>query len=137
MALPEEFSLLHSELNDFLFAAMGKEESGAPLSVLSALTRLGIDPWAEGVRLSKLPKEAAARVLAPSIAMFPEEHRTSSDVSELAARLVELLPEPSSAVLPAASAGAQRARWPAIWLFWLGLGLVLVNMATRGSWPWQ
>ena len=136
MALPEQFSLLHSDLNGFLFAAMGKEESGASLSVLSALTRVGIDPWAEGARLSNLPKEAAASALAPLIAMFPEEHRSSSDVREIAARLIELLPKPSSAVLPAASADAQRTRWPAIWLFWLGLGLVLVNMATRGWWPW-
>ena len=31
MALSPEFSLLHSELNDFLFAQIGEEESGAPL----------------------------------------------------------------------------------------------------------
>jgi hypothetical protein len=136
MALPERFSLLHSELNGFLFAPMGKEQSGAPLSVLSALTRLGIDPWAEGARLSTLPKEAAARALAPLIALFPEDRRSSSDVDEMAVRLVELLPKPLSAALPAdaASAGAQRTRSPAIWLFWLGLGLLLVNMVTHG---WQ
>ena len=31
MALPAPFSLLHSELNDFLFAVLGREESGTPL----------------------------------------------------------------------------------------------------------
>ena len=66
MALPSQFSLLHSELNDFLFAQIGEEASGAPLSVLSALTRLGTDPWAEGARLSDLPRDAAARSLVPT-----------------------------------------------------------------------
>jgi hypothetical protein len=138
MALPERFSLLNSELNSFLFASMGKEQSGAPLSVLSALTRLDIDPWAEGARLSNLPKEAAARALVALIALFPDDRRSPSDVREIAARLVELLPKPLSAVSPAdaASAGAQRTRWLAMWLL-LGLGLVLINMATRGLLPWQ
>lgn len=72
MALRADFPLLHSELNDFLFAHLRKEENGLPLTVQSALTRLGADPWAEGARLSELPKrcggadartEAGARLL--------------------------------------------------------------------------
>jgi hypothetical protein len=136
MALPERFSLLHSDLNGFLFAPIGDEESGAPLSVLSALTRLDIDPWAEGVRLSYLPKEAAARALTALIARLPAGRRSSSDVKDIAARLVELLPKPPSVVV-AASAGAQHALRPAIWLFWLGLALALITMAMRGMFPWQ
>ena len=80
MALPAQFSLLDSELNGFLFAPMGTEESGATLSVLSALTRLNIDPWVEGARLANLPKEAAVRALARVIALFPQEHRSAADV---------------------------------------------------------
>jgi hypothetical protein len=37
MALPANFSLLDSELNDFLFAQLGEEENGLSLTVLSAL----------------------------------------------------------------------------------------------------
>jgi hypothetical protein len=55
-----------------IFATMGTEENGAPLSVLSGLTRLGIDPWIEGARLAKLPEQAAARALTPLIALFPK-----------------------------------------------------------------
>jgi len=33
MALPAEFSLLHSKFNDFLFAAVGDEADGVPLSM--------------------------------------------------------------------------------------------------------
>jgi hypothetical protein len=93
MALPANFSLLHSELNDFLFAQLGEEENGSPLSVLSALTRIGTDPWAEGARLSELPKDAAARALVTMIAMFPREKRGFSEVMALAEELAELLPQ--------------------------------------------
>lgn len=137
MGLPPEFSLLHSELNSFLFATLGKEESGAPLSVLSALTRLNIDPWAEGARLSRLSKEGAARELAPLIAAFPEEERTFSDVGAIAARLVELLPIPAYGASPtqAASGGTRRTRRPSIRLLWLGLGLLLAAAAMYGLLP--
>src|SRR6202040_2282677 len=110
MALPAQFSLLDSELNGFLFAPMGTEESGATLSVLSALTRLNIDPWAEGARLANLPKEAAGRALALGIAPLPQEPRSAADVGETAARLVELLPRRSVTLLPAAAAGTQTRR---------------------------
>src|SRR5579884_346887 len=93
MALGAEFSLLHSELNDFLFAEMGEEENGAPITVLSALTRLGFDPWAEGARLSDLPKAAAAQALASLIARFPCGADGASQVAVLAERLAGLLPK--------------------------------------------
>jgi hypothetical protein len=92
MALSAEFSLLHSELNDFLFAQIGEEETGAPLSVLSALTRLGVDPWAEGARLFGLPREVAAQALVSAIAKFPKPKRTSSEVLKWADQLAALLP---------------------------------------------
>ena len=60
MALPARFSLLHSDLNDFLFASVGDQQNGMPLNVVSALTRLGVDPWEEAARLSALPKALAA-----------------------------------------------------------------------------
>jgi len=92
MALPANFSLLHSQLNDFLFAHLGEEENGSPLTVLSALTRLGADPWAEGARLSDLPRDAAVQALVTMIAMFPLEMRSFSDVTALAEKLAGLLP---------------------------------------------
>ena len=56
MTLPAEFALLHSDLNDFLFASVGNEQNGMPLNVVSALTRLGMDPWEDAARLADLPK---------------------------------------------------------------------------------
>jgi hypothetical protein len=55
MTLRPEYSLGHSEYNAFLFAAVGEEKVGLPLTVLTALTRLGFDPWREAARLSDLP----------------------------------------------------------------------------------
>ena len=137
MALPERFSLLHSELNGFLFATMGTEKNGAPLSVLSGLARLGIDPWVEGARLAKLPRKAAAHALAPIIASFAKDC-SDSDVHKLALHLVGLLPRVGISTLPVASAraGIRQTRWSALWLFCFLLALVLIAIATRGSFPW-
>jgi hypothetical protein len=47
MAHPDVFSLPRSEFGAFLFASIGEESNGMALSVISALARLGIDPWQE------------------------------------------------------------------------------------------
>jgi len=92
MALNSQFSLIHSEFNEFLFASVGEEKNGQLLTVLSALTRLGLDPWGEAARLSALSNETAARALAAVIARIPEGDWTLSDSAAIAARLVGRLP---------------------------------------------
>src|ERR1700737_57721 len=96
MTLSARFSLLHSDLNDFLFASVGDEQNGMPLSVISALTRLGIDPWEEAARLSTLPKAIAAGVLAPMIARLPGGRWQVLDTRKIADRLIGLLPQRGS-----------------------------------------
>jgi hypothetical protein len=98
MALRPRFSLIHSEFNEFLFASVGEETNGMQLTVLSALTRLGFDPWGEAARLSVLPQEAASRGLAAAIAMLPEGNWKVSDSWTIAARLVERLPRRNAPV---------------------------------------
>jgi len=51
MTLQPQFSLIHSEFNEFLFASVGEEKNGVELTALSALTRLGFDSWREAARL--------------------------------------------------------------------------------------
>lgn len=92
MTLSARFSLLHSDLNDFLFASVGDEQNGMALNVISALTRLGIDPWEEAARLAALPKALAADALAPMIARLPVEQLLPSDTVAISDRLVQLLP---------------------------------------------
>lgn len=92
MTLRPEYCLGHSPYNAFLFAAIGEEQVGGPLTVLSALTRLGFDPWQEAARLAGLPRETAARVFAVTIAMLPEGDWKASESEAIAARLVNWLP---------------------------------------------
>src|SRR5512139_949074 len=91
MTLRPEYSLGHSEYNAFLFAAVGEEKVGT-LTVLTALTRLGIDPWQEAARLSDLPRVTAAQVFAQTIARLPEGDWKASDAEAIATRLVDSLP---------------------------------------------
>lgn len=104
--LPPAFSLLRSELGDFLYARIDKED-GAPLTVLSAFTRKGIDPWQEAAKLQRLSPEAARRNLAATIAALPEEPRSMDEALMLAARLIAFLPRRPS--LGARLAAATRA----------------------------
>ena len=91
MTLPARFSLLHSDLNDFLFAPVGDQQNGMPLNVMSALIRLDIDPWKEARRLAALPATPAAESLALMIARLPLSRPDPSDW-ETSKRLVALLP---------------------------------------------
>jgi hypothetical protein len=100
MTLRPEYSLGHSEYNAFLFAAVGEEKTGLPLTVLTALTRLGFDPWREAARLSHLPKETAARAFAVTIALLPEGDWKASESEAIAARLVNWLPGRSAPAIP-------------------------------------
>ena len=56
MTLRRSFQPLRPDLDKFLFAAVADEVDGVPLSVISALTRLGLDPWEEAGRLSSLSR---------------------------------------------------------------------------------
>lgn len=112
MALRPQFSLIHSEFNDFLFASVGEEEHG-PLTVLSALTRLGVDPWREAARLVDLPRAAAAQALAATMAGLPAGDWKAADLSAIATRLVARLPEcvaPATASPRGARHGNEKAK---------------------------
>jgi hypothetical protein len=93
MALREAFKPLRPDLDGFLFAAVGAEQNGVPLSMLSALTRLGLDPWDEAARLSSLGKREAVEQLARLIAEVPGICRPLAEAREIACNLVLQLPE--------------------------------------------
>jgi hypothetical protein len=92
VALRTPYSTLSTEFDDFLFAPIGDEPNGMSLSVISALTRLNIDPWREATRLSQLSKEKAVEALAPIIARLPIGTWTALDIPTIARRLVDVLP---------------------------------------------
>jgi hypothetical protein len=63
MASADVFALENSGLNAFLFAEVGVELNGSALTILSALARLGEDPWAEAARWAKGPRLTAIDML--------------------------------------------------------------------------
>jgi len=93
-------SALGSEFNDFLFAPIGNDRNDMPLSVLSALARLDVDPWQEAAALARLPRETAAQRLASSIASLPEWSSAHLEHGTIAARLIALLPRHADSGTP-------------------------------------
>jgi hypothetical protein len=103
VTLRPEFALGHSEYNPFLFSAVEDEEGELPLTVMSALVRLGIDPWQEAARLSALPRDVAARSLAEAIAKLPSRACEAASLAATATRLVSWLPVRGVSIAPTGS----------------------------------
>jgi len=82
----------NQEFDEFLYAPVVDEADKMPLSVLSALTRLNLDPWGEASALSRLPQDTAIQRLAGLIARLPAMSSGTIDSAAAAARLVALLP---------------------------------------------
>lgn len=96
MTAAASVSFFKPEFDDFLYAPIGADGSGMALSVLSALSRLNVDPWEEAAELSELPTDVATQRLASLIARLPGGGWASADVGKIAGGLVGLLPSRSS-----------------------------------------
>jgi hypothetical protein len=90
---PASFSTLGSEFDDFLFAAIGEDSDGMPLSVVSALARMDLDPWHEAASLAAVSVEAATGKLTSLLAALPDPALRRLDPGTTAARLTALLPQ--------------------------------------------
>jgi hypothetical protein len=90
------FNLHHSDLQEFLFAPIWDEKNGTSLSILSALARLGMDPWGEAARLAEMPRAAAASALAAILAKLPRSEPEVPDYAKISQHLVQFLPEGGS-----------------------------------------
>jgi hypothetical protein len=91
MTLRRAFRPLRPQFDKFLFATVGDEIDGMPLTVISALARLGLDPWDEAERLSSLGSREALEHLARLIAEVPGSIRPLAEARVLAGGLVGLL----------------------------------------------
>ena len=112
MTLRRAFRPLRPDLDGFLFAQVGVETDGIPLSVISALTRLGLDPWEEAGRLSSLDDREAAEQLARLIAELPGKRHGLSEARAIAAGLVLLLPKGNASPIPAPQIQIRPRYWP-------------------------
>jgi hypothetical protein len=92
MPTSDAFALKNSGLNEFLFAEVGTEANGSPLTILSVLARLGQDPWAEAARWTKLPPASMIDRLANCISQMPLRPQFLAEARATAARLILLLP---------------------------------------------
>ena len=92
MTLRRPFRPFRPDLDRFLFATVGDEIDGVPLNVISALTRLGLDPWQEAGRLSSLSNREAIEQLARLIAELPGLFRPLDEARQIADHLIQLLP---------------------------------------------
>jgi hypothetical protein len=97
MTLRRAYAPMFPEFDAFLFAAVGEEVDGIPLSVLSALSRLGLDPRDEAARLAHLTKDAAADQLARMIARLADRQWSVAEARRIASGLIERLPMANAA----------------------------------------
>ena len=83
---------LGREFDQFLYASVGIDNDGMPLTVLSALARMDVDPWEEASKLTQLPPESAVTQLASLLGALRHAPLTGLDPARIAAPLIALLP---------------------------------------------
>jgi hypothetical protein len=102
---------LSTDFDDFLFSPVGEGATGMPLTVLSVLARLDLDPWAEAADLVRLPLESATQRLASLLAQPQVGFTPHDDAVITATRLVKLLQDPPrKRARPSATATATALR---------------------------
>jgi hypothetical protein len=122
--------LIGAEFDKFLYAPIREDRNGTPLSVLSALARLDVDPWQEAASLTRMTRDAAAVRLTALIAALPDEPTRDIPAKVVAADLVALLPKTAGFSVGSsdgvfAAVGPQRAQVR----FALGALAILVMIA--------
>lgn len=127
MRLSAAAAVQNGEFSDFLAAEIGEESNGMSLSLLSALTRQGVDPWQEAERLAGLSEpKAVAQLTAIIVRALGSQ---AQDAPILAAGILQLLPRPGRAV--AAPSAGQRPTAAASTLL---IGLTLPPAETLRWW---
>lgn len=92
MARPRPTSHLDAEFNAFLHATLGVDANEMPLSMLSALARLGVDPWGTAAELAGLPRGAAAQRLSSMLSSLPGRPLATPGCNPTVDGLIGLLP---------------------------------------------
>ncbi len=85
-------SVPSSRYDDFLFAVICEDSNGTQLSVISALTRVDVDPWEEAARLEKMAGTLAQKHLVSVLDKTSGQNWSISQKEVVASRLVALLP---------------------------------------------
>ncbi|SNT41774.1 hypothetical protein [Tropicimonas sediminicola] len=81
-----------TDFDRFLYASVGEDRAGSSVTVVSALARLGLDPWKEAAKLSSLGRDAACARLGRSLSGFKDVPSLALEHAAVAATLTSLLP---------------------------------------------
>ena len=81
---------LRTDFDRFLFTSLGDDANGLPVTLMTALARLGVDPWEEAAELAVLSPDSATRKLISRLSSLPSGLRAKVD-TDFAKRLVDLL----------------------------------------------
>jgi hypothetical protein len=120
------FAARTSAFDDFLYAPIGDEDNGMVLTALSALARLGVDPWDEAARLSALPRDMATKRLTSIIVGL--SHGQWAPAENIAGRLAALLPSPVQ-ISPEQAAPTQNpVKAPAPAAVFMFLAIIFINI---------
>src|SRR5215213_11809647 len=120
MAFRPLFAPLRPDLDPFLFAVVGGGRNGIPLSTISALTQLGLDPWDEAGRLAGLAKRDAVEQLTGLLLRLPGPSRPlAEEVRQIAVVLIDLLPHANWVAEPARTQGTGLATTSRDRAFWV------------------
>ena len=128
MALRPRFAPLRPDLDPFLFAMVREERDGIPLSTISALTQLGLDPWDEAGRLAGLAKRDAVEQLTGLLLRLPGPSRPlAEEARQIAVVLINLLPRSNWVAEPAGTRGTGTATTLRDRAFWTICCVVLAT----------
>jgi hypothetical protein len=135
--------MLRKDFDEFLFAPAGNDPNGTPMTVLTVLARLGLDPWEEAADLAHLSREPALKRLASRLEAVPKEPTSAADTVDIATRLIALLHRapPRKAALPDVPPTPSAVTPPKsrnLAIYWLvGLGFLFLAQWALSSRPDQ
>lgn len=121
----------HTEYDNFLYAIVAENED-LPITVVSMLSRLNLDPWLEAARLSQLPRHQAIDCLSTRIQRFKRQPIPTAEADELASRLIERLPTREALVVEATR--QETLDFTSMWLiFAIFFGMMAFSQNTSTS----
>ena len=123
MSAPEVLHPDGSDYDAFLQAEVGVDRAGAAVTVLSALARLGLEPWTEAKELARLGSEDAKARLEAHLAIITDIPALALASGSEAAKLVSLLPKRPPLVF-AKEGKAGTISFPQFSVFWVGLAII-------------
>jgi hypothetical protein len=129
-------SYLTPQFDDFLFARINEDSEATPLSVLSVLARLGVDPWEEAAKLAQLPRVSAAKRLVEFIAATPGAPSAYLSAKTVSDRLIDLLPSSAGVMIQPRQERGIRAFTKSRFLSWpvviaVILAMLLIGLSLR------